>query len=136
MGALAVKHMATILLIGLGGFIGANARYWLGVAIAAQIGSKFPYATLIINVVGSLVLALFVGYLGQHAHLDPRYRLFFAVGFCGAFTTFSTFATESIALLQTEQWLNAVLYIVLTNTVCLMAVVVGLLLGGKIGQAA
>jgi CrcB protein len=94
------RQVETILLIGIGGFIGANLRYAVSVWAAGRFGLVFPWGTLIINVTGSFILALFLGYAVAHTRLDDRVRLLLAVGFCGAYTTFSTYAVESIALMQ------------------------------------
>jgi len=78
------------LVISVGGILGATVRYWLTNWAAQRIGTSFPYATLIINTSGTFVLSLFVACLQNRAFADSRYQLFFATGFCGAYTTFST----------------------------------------------
>src|SRR5581483_9125854 len=86
--------------IGLGGFLGANARYVVANWAAQRFGALFPYGTFIINMSGSFILAFFLAYLQERAFIHPHYRLFFAVGFLGAYTTFSTFTYESLRLVQ------------------------------------
>ena len=124
--------METIMLIGIGGFIGANVRYWLSLWAAETFGSRFPWGTLIINVTGSLVLAVFVAYAFNHTTLDPLIRLFLAVGFCGAYTTFSTYAVDSVALLQAGDWMAGLGNIVVTNLICIISVLAGLTLGSRL----
>jgi CrcB protein len=84
---------------------------------------------LIINFSGSVVLAVFTAWATNRAGLDPRVRLLVAIGFCGGYTTFSTYANESIALLQAGDWLGAAGYILGTNVVCLVGVITGLFIG-------
>ena len=113
------------LLIGIGGFLGANARYLVGGWIAERYGTSFPYGTLIINVSGSFMLGFFLVIISERLLAHPNWRLFFAIGFLGAYTTFSTFSFESLALIQERSYLLA-----LTNMVG--SVVLGLIaaLGG------
>jgi fluoride exporter len=99
------------LVIGLGGILGANARYVVAGWVARRFGITFPYGTLLINVSGSFALGLFMAFMLR----NPSYhyhRLFFAVGFLGAYTTFSTFSLESLQLIQNGRLLVALGYIV------------------------
>ena len=82
--------MDTFLIISLGAILGANARYWLGGWAAEKFGPSFPYGTLIINVTGSLMLGFFMTLITDRFIVDPRWRLLVAIGFLGAYTTFST----------------------------------------------
>ncbi|HKB72159.1 MAG TPA: fluoride efflux transporter CrcB [Thermoanaerobaculia bacterium] len=81
--------------VGAGGFLGAIARYAVGGWISSRYRGQFPVATFVINVTGSFVLGLFLTIATERIALDPRWRLFVAVGFVGAYTTFSTFEYES-----------------------------------------
>jgi CrcB protein len=126
------RRVETLLIIGLGGFIGANLRYLVSGWAAERFGAAFPWGTLLINFSGSCLLAVFIAWAGGHAPLDPRLRLFVAVGFFGAYTTFSTYATESVALLQAGNWLGAVGNILGTNLVCILGAVVGLAVGSRL----
>ena len=92
------------LVISLGGILGANARYVLGTWIAQRYGTSFPYGTLVINISGSFVIGLFLTLISERFVLHPNWRLFFVVGFLGAYTTFSTFSYESVVLLQNGSW--------------------------------
>ncbi len=101
------------LFIGLGGFLGANARYALGVWVDGRYGGSFPLGTFLINVTGSLLLALFLTVATERVPIAPEWRFLFAVGFFGSYTTFSTFSVETLRLLEEGAWLlggtNAVL---------------------------
>lgn len=114
------------LVIGLGGFLGANARYLLGTWVAARYGTSFPYGTLVINVSGSFVLGFFLALISERFMLHPHWQLFFAVGFLGAYTTFSTFSFESVALLQDGTWWLGVANMVGSVVLSLMAVLTGM----------
>ncbi len=96
--------MEKILLISAGAVLGANARYWFGLWAAQKWGAAFPVGTLLINLSGSLVLGFFMTLATQRLVIDPRLRLLFAVGFLGAYTTFSTYTFESFELLAQGQW--------------------------------
>ena len=94
--------------VGLGGFLGANARYWLGLWIQERMGSAFPWATFVINVTGSFVLGFFLTLLtDRFVPNAPALRLAVAVGFVGAYTTFSTFEWETMELVALSSWLRA-----------------------------
>ncbi|MEN6408467.1 MAG: fluoride efflux transporter CrcB [Anaerolineaceae bacterium] len=102
-------NIEKFLLISAGAVLGANARYWLGDWAARKWGTAFPYGTLLINITGSLILGFFLTLATERFLIDPRWRLFFAVGFLGAYTTFSTYTYESFNLIYREQWLLGML---------------------------
>jgi fluoride exporter len=95
--------------VGLGGFLGANARYWLGGWIQDRWGTAFPWSTFVINVTGSFVLGLFMTLVAERFAVRhaPVLRLLIAIGFVGSYTTFSTFEFETLALVETATWLRA-----------------------------
>jgi CrcB protein len=126
------QQIETFLLIGVGGIIGANLRYWLSLWAADALGGAFPWGTLIINFSGSALLGTFTGWLANHTSVDPRVRLLVAVGFFGAYTTFSTYANESIALLRSGNWLGAAGNILGTNLLCLVGALIGVLIGSRL----
>jgi CrcB protein len=117
------------LLVGLGGFLGAIARYALGGWAAEKWGGGFPYGTLLINVSGSFVLGLFLAVTASRLPLDPRWRLLFAVGFLGAYTTFSTFTYETVQLLLANDWRPALAYVGISNVLGVGAALLGVGLG-------
>jgi CrcB protein len=123
------QHIETFLIIGLGGIIGANLRYWVSGWAAEHLGQAFPWGTLIINFTGSALLGLFLGWASTHSALDPRVKLLIATGFFGAYTTFSTYATDSIMLMRSDAWIGAVGNILGTNVLCLVGALLGTLIG-------
>jgi CrcB protein len=108
--------------------VGANLRYVLSRLLAREFGVAFPYGTLLINVLGSLVVGYFVIWTTERALVDPRWRLLVVVGFCGSFTTFSSYAFETIAYFQQGQWGLMLANIVSNNLLCLGAVLAGMAL--------
>jgi CrcB protein len=111
--------------IALGAVVGASARYFLSTLIARDFAMAFPYGTLLINITGSLILGFFLIFSTERALLDPRWRLLIAVGFCGSYTTFSSYAFESFALMEQGRWLLSGINIVGSNVLCLAAVLAG-----------
>ena len=118
------------LVIGMGGFLGANARYLVAGWAARHFGVIFPYGTFIINISGSFILGLFMSLLQDRAFIHPNYRSFFAIGFLGAYTTFSTFTYESLRLLQDGSFFLALVNILGSVVVGLLGVFLGFVLGG------
>jgi CrcB protein len=90
--------MTKILLLGAAGFVGTLARYFLQGVIQANAGSAFPFGTLVVNVSGCFVLGLLNGLLTDRFLVNPQWRICFTIGFCGAFTTFSTLVFETVQL--------------------------------------
>jgi CrcB protein len=111
--------------ISLGAVIGAVARYFLSTYIARHFSTVFPYGTLLINITGSLILGFFLVYSTERMLLDPRWRLLVAIGFCGSYTTFSSYAFESFALMEQGQWLLMAVNILVSNALCLAGVLAG-----------
>lgn len=120
------------LVIGIGGFLGANARYLVAGWAAERFGVAFPYGTFLINISGSFILGLFMAFLQERTVIHPNYRLFFAVGFLGAYTTFSTFTYESLRLLQDGSVFLALVNILGSTVVGFLGVLLGFILGGFI----
>jgi CrcB protein len=100
------------LAISLGGVLGANARYLVTVYVAERLGTAFPYGTFIINVSGSLVIGFFLTLVTERYSVDPIWRLFFATGFLGAYTTFSSYTFEAAQLARDGAYGLALLYLV------------------------
>jgi fluoride exporter len=116
------------LVISLGAVVGANARYHLSRFAAKELGAVFPYGTLIINIVGSLIVGFFVIWTTERVLADPRWRLLVVVGFCGSFTTFSSYAFETMAYFEQGQWLLMLMNVVSNNLLCLGGALAGMAL--------
>jgi len=116
------------LIISAGAVVGANARYLISRYAAKLLGPVFPYGTLFINVSGSLIVGFFVIWTTERVFIDPRWRLLVIVGFCGSFTTFSSYAYESMAYFEQGQWLLMWTNILTNNLFCLLAVLAGMAL--------
>lgn len=95
--------MWDILLVGVGGFLGAQARFGVSNYASRKWGTAFPYGTVIINLSGSLLLGLFLGLVGKAIFQDDAYRWLVAVGFCGGYTTFSTYTYETLTLMREKR---------------------------------
>jgi CrcB protein len=100
------------LVIALGGALGANVRYIVNLLAGRWLGVTFPYGTLGINITGSLVLGFFLTLATERLEIDPLWRLFFATGFLGAYTTFSAYTYESLLLLREGAYVPALAYLV------------------------
>ncbi len=117
-----------ILWIGLGGFLGANARYFVQRWAAGLWGPNFPYGTLLANVSGSFLIAFFMTLATGRLSISPEARLFVAVGFLGGFTTFSSFSLETFNLATQSSWLLAVTYFLGNTLLGLVGVAAGVVL--------
>jgi len=117
--------MTNILLIGIGGFLGAVSRYGVAVWIGQRWGRSFPLGTFIINVTGSFLIGLLMTLMAERIIENPQWRLLLVVGFLGAYTTFSTFEYETGALLRDGEWLYAGLNVVLSVFVGFLALKLG-----------
>ncbi len=94
--------------VGIGGALGAMARFGVSIWLKTAVASGFPWATLSVNIIGSLLMGLLMGWLARSG--NEGLRLFLAVGVLGGFTTFSAFSMELVALLERREALMAVLY--------------------------
>lgn len=121
--------LENLIWISLGAALGANARYALSGWAAERWGAAFPYGTLIINLTGSLILGFFLTFATERALVDPRYRLLIAVGFCGSYTTFSTYTYESINLMLNGSWGAGLVNLLGSSGLGLVAVALGILIG-------
>ena len=118
--------MLDVLVICLGAIVGANARYFISRFAAQVLGPVFPYGTLFINVVGSFIVGFFVVWTSERVLVDPRWRLFVVVGFCGSLTTFSSYAFESMSFFERGQWLLMLTNIFSNNLLCLAGALGGM----------
>jgi CrcB protein len=121
--------MKQIILVGLGGGLGSIFRYLTSVFTAKYYSSVFPLATFITNILGCLIIGLLIGYFGQTQGENQNLKLLFITGFCGGYTTFSTFAAENISLFQNHQYFTLIGYTLASVLVGLLAVGFGLMIG-------
>jgi CrcB protein len=98
------------LLIAVGGAAGSILRYWVGSTISGRMGTKFPYGTLVINITACVVIGFTLTYFGKRADLDPAWRFLLAIGFVGAYSTFSTYEWETLSTMRSGAFALATLY--------------------------
>ena len=111
--------------VALGSAVGGVTRYLLGGWIQQRTGSTFPIQTLLINVSGSFLLGLLQRYAPDSAAISPEVRTMLTIGFCGGYTTFSTFSFETVRLLEDGDWPRAALYIGLSIVLSIGGAVLG-----------
>lgn len=116
-----------VLLIGIGSFIGGVCRFYSQQIITRFFPSPLPYGTLTVNVLGCLIIGLIYGFADRGNALTPEWRLFLATGFCGGFTTFSTFSYESISLLRDGEFVYLLMYLLLSVILGFAATYLGIL---------
>ncbi|MCX7990746.1 MAG: fluoride efflux transporter CrcB [Proteobacteria bacterium] len=126
-----MNKLLPYLLVGLGGFLGANARFIAGKLISNSLPMQFPVPTFIVNVSGSFLLGLIAYLLNYIKFVNPDYlRYFLAVGFLGAYTTFSTFELETSLLIEKGAFGIALIYIFLSVVVGFICFRIGIYTGG------
>ena len=116
------------LVVSAGAIVGANLRYIISRYAARMLGPVFPYGTLIINIAGSFVVGWFMIWTTERVLVDPRWRLLIVIGFCGGFTTFSSYAFETMAYFEQGQWLLMFTNFLTNNLLCLAAALAGMAL--------
>jgi CrcB protein len=121
----------TWLAVAVGGALGSLGRYWLAAIMTALTGPRFPWGTLLINVLGSFLIGLVAGLTltSGRVTMHPDIRIFLMVGICGGFTTFSAFSLQTLELLQGGSVWPAAGYTLASVAICLAAVWGGWLLG-------
>lgn len=112
-------------LVALGGLVGCVARYWLSGVVQRLGNHGFPSGTLAVNILGSLIIGIVMTLSLERGLVDQRYRILLTTGFCGGFTTMSTFSYETFALLQDGEHLLAIANTGVTFAACLGAVWLG-----------
>ena len=117
--------LKSILIVGIGGFIGTVARFLISRYFQFNITSVFPWGTFIINITGCLLIGIIYGLSEKSDALSPEIRLFLTVGICGGFTTFSTFSNDAFMLVREQEWIRFALYASLSLFIGLMAVYLG-----------
>ncbi len=114
--------------ISLGAILGANLRYFLSRIVTRFTDAAFPYGTLIINITGSMVLGFFLVWTTERVLANPLWRWLLAIGFCGSYTTFSSYAFETMAYFEQGHWALFAANILTNNILCLGAVLAGAML--------
>lgn len=120
--------MIKILIIGLGGFLGTISRYLSQELVNKIFSSQIPLGTLTVNIVGSFLIGIIYALSEKNNLFSSELKMFLAVGFCGGFTTFSSFAYENLNLLKEGNYFNFLLYITISIIVGLLAVFSGVYL--------
>lgn len=120
--------MATVLWIGIGGFLGANGRYWLGSLINRWLGTGYPWATALVNISGAMLIGIIATLFADRAIENEALRLFLIVGVLGGYTTFSSYTFEAVSMMQQDRWLAAISYLALSNLVGILACVGGVMI--------
>lgn len=124
--------MKELIYVFIGGGLGSLVRFLLSKWVNAFHNSTFPFGTFTINIIACFALGFIIGLADHKQLLSPATRLFWAVGFCGGFSTFSAFSSESLTLIQQSQNSTMLLYILLTVVVCLFATFGGLFIAQRI----
>lgn len=115
----------TIILVGLGGAAGSILRYLSGWFASKYFQGSFPISTLVINILGSLLIGIFIGVLAKYYPENHPLKFLLIIGFCGGFTTFSSFAVENYNLFQNQQQFTAYIYIIASVILTITAVAIG-----------
>ena len=124
MGGLAIWGV-----VALGGAIGSLARFGLGLVVADITGPRFPWGTLLINILGAFVIGWFSALTMNRMPVSPEFRAFVVVGLCGGFTTFSSYSLQTLELLRGGEVPAALAYMAGSAVLCLLAVWAGALVG-------
>lgn len=118
-------QLALVGYVALGGAVGSAARYLLTVLIQSRAGAGFPVATLLINVTGSILLGFLMRYSLESVTASPEVRLLLTTGFCGGYTTFSTFSYETARLMEDGEWHRGALYVAASVVLSIAGTLVG-----------
>lgn len=124
--------MTQTLAIAAGGAIGALLRFWMSSGIYAWLGRAFPYGTLAVNVLGSLLMGFLYILMIERLAVGAEWRAFALVGLLGAFTTFSTFSIETLNLIEQADYAKAALNMLLSVLACVSAAFVGVVLARQL----
>lgn len=115
-----------LLWVGIGGAFGAMGRYLLGRELTERIAGVFPYGTLTINIAGAFLIGVLFVLLAERSIGDDHLRLLLVTGFLGGFTTFSSYTVEAINLAESGHWGTALLYVLSSNILGLVACLAGI----------
>ena len=124
--------MPQVIAIAAGGAVGALMRFWVSGAVYSLLGRGFPWGTLAVNVLGSLVMGFLYVLFIERMSVGPEVRAAILVGLLGAFTTFSTFSIETLNLIEQADYLKALLNSVVSVVACLIAVWLGVVAGRQL----
>jgi CrcB protein len=123
--------MIEYLVVAAGAALGGVLRFWVGSEVHKFVPPYFPWGTLLINTLGSFLLGFFAFYLRDQKMISPQLWLFLSVGFCGGFTTFSTFSLETVNLLRNAQLLFAALNVLASMLLCIGGALLAYILFAK-----
>ncbi len=126
------KYVSQLIYIAAGGATGALMRYWMSNGIYALLGRGFPYGTLTVNVVGSLLMGFCYVFMIERMDVSVEWRAALMIGLLGAFTTFSTFSIETLNLLESGEQMKAALNILLSVTLCILGCWIGMIVGSNV----
>jgi len=116
--------MLNILAIFIGGGLGSLSRYGIAILLRAY-SMDFPFATLLVNIIGSMILGFTIALFWNKAHLNDTVKLAITVGFCGGLTTFSTFSWETFDMIKNGEFILAVIYALISVLACILAISLG-----------
>jgi CrcB protein len=120
------------LAIAIGGAAGALLRFWMSSTVHTVVDSDFPYGTLAVNVLGSLLMGLLYVLFLERMTVGPEVRAAILIGLLGAFTTFSTFSMETLNLLEQADYMKAGMNVLVSVVACMMAVWMGVVIGREL----
>jgi CrcB protein len=122
-----MRIVISYLWVAFGGALGSMARFWCSGLVAQTVGGTFPWGTMMVNVVGSFIIGFFGTLTGADGRLlvSPDIRTFVMVGFCGGYTTFSSFSLQTLGLARDGEWLQVSANVLLSVALCLLSVWLG-----------
>lgn len=123
-----ISNLTLYVLVALGGALGSSLRFYISQLLLNWLGKGFPFATLAVNISGSLIMGALYGLIEQGIIEVSVYRTLIGIGFLGAFTTFSTFSLDTYLLMQQGEFLKAALNVLLNVSVCIFAAGLGMYL--------
>lgn len=119
--------------IGIGGFLGANARYIVGRFVNQHLGTAYPWGTALVNLTGAFLIGIIVTILTDRVVDDPMWRQLIVVGVLGGYTTFSTYTLEAITMMQDGRWASALGYVIGSTLLGLLACFAGIWVARTLG---
>lgn len=122
--------MLNTILVGIGSAVGGILRYWISGLVANRLGQLFPWGTIVVNITGCFLIGFFNTLTGTEGRVmvSPGARIFFMLGVCGGYTTFSSFSLQTLNLAEDREWLQAGGNVLLSVALCLAGVWLGHLL--------